>query len=604
MQTIAEEFDELAVILEFAQKTAGESGRVSPAAVSKLLFKEYGIEMDSHALRGPLDRLCADGKMRMIADPLTTYWLSEEKEKENKEQGEPIAGRFRQILFGLTPTFDEQWLKELENEGIYCVEDLAALLSEKDGDVVAVVSELGFDSPHDMMHWLDQNHRNSSGIDRCIFAMWYITTREEQAAPVEEEKKKMKEMTLDKAVWQWVRILKKEPTVRVLRDLGIGTAVAFATRSREAGSVDALCRQRGNVHHYCRELLEQTFDAIDSFVDDYPEEFILIPGAQTTEASPLPPLTEDESNLPPTKDDSGKCEESTEEDNEPKLSAPEDVFGGKEEDPLYKQVPEKVLAMFGKLLKGKVWIKLMEGGIEGVVDFTYRVHNQAEIRLLLFELQVGSYGHFAEATAFNLKSLAKYAEILDRFTDKDKEQARRAVSRMKDKEASRRKRTEAKKQPSPERKTPDSVEVDNGDIPFRRVEKPEIPDADVDSSADTSAALVPAGRIGHARALLEASAEAFRRNDLPVISEEVRRDLELRIITTPITILVSEFWAQLMTHVEAAQFAYKQAEEFGLLDALQEEAKTDVILTVGIYLIGLGYLMEGDIEKAKSILEE
>ena len=114
----------------------------------------------------------------------------------------------------------------------------------------------------------------------------------------------------------------------------------------------------------------------------------------------------------------------------------------------------------------------------------------------------------------------------------------------------------------------------------------------------------PAGRTGHAFALLQASAEAFRREDLPDISEDVRRNLELRIISTPITIMVGEFWTQLMAHVEAAQLAYNQAEEFGLLDALQEEAKTDVILTVGIYLIGLGYLMEGDIEKAKSILEE
>jgi len=120
----------------------------------------------------------------------------------------------------------------------------------------------------------------------------------------------------------------------------------------------------------------------------------------------------------------------------------------------------------------------------------------------------------------------------------------------------------------------------------------------------TAEVLVPVGRIGHARALLEASVAAFRRNDLPDISGDIRRKLELEAIKSPIRTLVSEFWIQLMSHVDPARLACKQAEEFNLLDALREDAETDEVTAIGLELIALGDRMQRTTEQADDIQGE
>jgi hypothetical protein len=278
-----------------------------------------------------------------------------------------------------------------------------------------------------------------------------------------------------------------------------------------------------------------------------------------------------------------------------------------------RKVSKPAQLAYARLTDGSVWPKIQKAGVSGVADFTTQVKEAGGIRPLCTKLNLGSVGRFPDIIEPLLPVLRRNAERLDKLTDEEIAQAHAAFK--KEKADVLKAKRDAKAQKKKDRAS-DTVEQDAQADVAEEIKEPAQTDAvpvdeekpvEATGERDTSAAgsaLVPTDRTGHTRALLEASAEAFRRVDLSSIEESIRTRLEAGHLKGPIVTLVLEFWTQLMHHVEVAQLAQKQAIEFGLFDTLKADAETDDVLDIGLILIVLGYRMQGYTrEEARAILE-
>jgi len=224
------------------------------------------------------------------------------------------------------------------------------------------------------------------------------------------------------------------------------------------------------------------------------------------------------------------------------------------------KVSESPEAAYEKMTASSVWDKLQAAGVTGLTDFLTRIKEAGSVKQAVAKAGVTHAGKFPMSVEANLELLKQYVE----------EQG-------------------MANQPAADTEPP--------------LKGAEEPVSDAGGTEASTALGRPISEGGHAQAILMEALAAFKKPGLSSISDALKSQLEIETIKVPMLVLVTEFWTQLMPHVEAAQAAWERAVEFGLADDVRQKMADDLMLRIGVHLIALGYELQGKPAEAAQILE-